>query len=290
MEQKYIQFKKQRDLGAIISDTFIFFRQNFKEMFKLLIKIAGPIFLIVILSLGYNTYIMGGTFDIFTAATGADQLLFIGSMFIFLISILVFYVLLYQTILYYIKSYIDHEGVINELEIKQNVKGSFGNFLGLFLLITISTIIGLLLFILPGIYISVPLVLAPSIFVFQRSSGTKAFSESFKLIKDHWWVTFGCLLVIFLLIYVISLIFQIPLMLYVMVKAFTAAQEGTLSDPSSLFDWVYLLLNVISSIFQYLLTVISVIAGAFIYFDLDEQKNLTGTYETISNLGSSENK
>lgn len=290
MEQKYIQFKKQRDLGAIISDTFIFFRQNFKEMFKLLIKTAGPVFLIVILSLGYNTYIMGGTFDIFTAATGADQLLFIGSMFIFLISILVFYVLLYQTILYYIKSYIDHEGVINELEIKQNVKGSFGNFLGLFLLITISTIIGLLLFILPGIYISVPLVLAPSIFVFQRSSGTKAFSESFKLIKDHWWVTFGCLLVIFLLIYVISLIFQIPLMLYVMVKAFTAAQEGTLSDPSSLFDWVYLLLNVISSIFQYLLTVISVIAGAFIYFDLDEQKNLTGTYETISNLGSSENK
>ena len=67
-------------------------------------------------------------------------------------------------------------------------------------------------------------------------------------------------------------------------------QEGSAADPSSLLDWVYVVFNVISSLLQYLLSVVVIIAVAFIYYDLNEKKNFTGTYETISNLGSSENR
>ncbi|HET8855093.1 MAG TPA: hypothetical protein VFM60_04120, partial [Salinimicrobium sp.] len=94
----------------------------------------------------------------------------------------------------------------------------------------------------------------------------------------------------YILMYVISMIFQIPMFIYIFVKALTVSQEGSIADPGALIDWIYIALNVLSSIFQYLLSVIVVIATAFIYFDLNEKKHQTGTYETISRLGSSENQ
>ena len=50
-------------------------------------------------------------------------------------------------------------------------------------------------------------------------------------------------------------------------------------------DPVFLFLNMISTLAQFLLNLISVIAAAFIYFNLNEKKNFTGTYERIENLG-----
>lgn len=93
------------------------------------------------------------------------------------------------------------------------------------------------------------------------------------------------IIVIWLLVYVIGLIFQIPLIIYTFIKMFSVAQEGSLADPASYSDWVFILLNVVSSLIQYLLSSIFVIALAFIYFNLNEHKNLTGTYETIDKLG-----
>jgi len=42
---------------------------------------------------------------------------------------------------------------------------------------------------------------------------------------------------------------------------------------------------VIGTVAQFLLNLIGIIAGAFIYFNLNEKKNFTGTYERIANLG-----
>jgi hypothetical protein len=50
-------------------------------------------------------------------------------------------------------------------------------------------------------------------------------------------------------------------------------------------DPIYILLNVISTLAQFLLNLISIIAGVFIYFNLNEKKNFTGTYERIDSLG-----
>jgi len=55
---------------------------------------------------------------------------------------------------------------------------------------------------------------------------------------------------------------------------------------SSMFDWVYITLSVLSSAVQYILAGIFAIAIAFIYFNLNEKKNQTGTFETIESIGS----
>jgi len=50
-------------------------------------------------------------------------------------------------------------------------------------------------------------------------------------------------------------------------------------------DPIYILLNIIANVGRFLLNIISLVAGALIYFNLNEHKNFTGTYERIQNIG-----
>lgn len=287
-----IQFQKQRDLGEIITDTFKFVRENYKQLSKLIFKIAGPVFVILLLALGYYSYLgldmMGGS--IFDMNTGPDfdlGLYFI-SLFILFCSILAFYVLLYGTILNFIKSYVKNDGNALDHEVYAGVKDDFGSLLGLLILAGLIVIAGVIFCFFPGVYLWVPMSLAPAIMILGKDSVSDAIGDSFSLIKDNWWITFFSLLVMTVLVYIISLVFQFPLLIYYFIKAFTMSQEGTIADPASLFDWVYVVFNVISTFIQYLLMSIVIISTAFIYYNLDEKKNFTGAYNTISNLGSSE--
>lgn len=288
MSQKTIEFKKQRELGDIITDTFKFLRQNFKPLFKAIFKITGPVFVILLFAIGYYSYlgmdILQNPF--FGDNEDVDVEMYLIAIFILFSSLLAFYVLLYGTVLNYIKSYIRNSGMVDNTEVFQGVKNDFGSMLAIMIVSGIITIFGLLLCVLPGIYVWVPLSLAPAMLVFARTSIADSISYSFSLIQDNWWITFFTLFVLTLLVYLIGMIFQFPMMIYMFIKAFTISQQGSAANPAELIDWVYVLFNVISSLFQYLLSVILIVASAFIYHHLDEKKNATGSYERISNLGS----
>ena len=59
MTNNYINFKRQRELGEVISDTFKFLRENYRLLFKMIFKIAGPAFVVLVLAMGYYYYIGG---------------------------------------------------------------------------------------------------------------------------------------------------------------------------------------------------------------------------------------
>ena len=288
-----IQFQKQRELGDIITDTFRFVRENYKHLSILIFRISSPVLIILLLALAYYSYIgldmMGGAFFDLGSASNVDFGLYFISFFILVCAILAFYVLLNGTVLHYIKSYVQNDGTVIDSEVYSGVKGDFGGMLGVLILAGIITIAGTIFCFLPGVYLWVPMSLTPAILVLSRSSVSDAIGDSFSLIKDNWWITFFSLLIMTILVYIISLVFQFPLLIYYFIKAFTMSQEGTIADPSSLFDWVYVVFNVLSTFIQYLLMTIVIIASAFIYYNLDEKKNATGAYQTISNLGTSEN-
>ena len=282
MQNDYIQFKKQRELGEIISVTFKFLRENYKPLINSIKQVVAPTFILLIAALVYYTYTAAGNPIKLMEEISGD---FFISIFILAVTLILFYASLYGTILHYIKSYIENNGNVDEAEIKTASQDDLGK---LFLILIISAVLiftGMILFIIPGIYLMVPLSLATAIMVFNNMSVGDSISHGFTLIKNHWWSTFFSIIVIWLLVYVIGLIFQIPLIIYTFIKMFSVAQEGSLADPSSYSDWIFILLNVVSSVIQYLLTSIFVIALAFIYFNLNEHKNLTGTYETIDKLG-----
>lgn len=278
-----IQFKKQREIGDIITDTFKFIRENYKLLFSYILKTTGPFFLVLVLAVGYYTYSVGGSTLASPLAGGIGNL--IVSFTVLILALLLFYSALYGTILHYIKSYISNDGNVPESEVKTGVQKDFFKLLLLSFLSGILIIAGFIMLVIPGIFIMVPLSIAGAILVFKDYSVSESISYCFTLVKDHWWITFITLFVIVILVYIIGLVFQLPLIIYTVIKTLTAVQEGSLANPEIFKDWIFITLQVISSVIQYLLSIITIIAISFIYFNLNEHKHLTGTYETIEKLG-----
>src|SRR5690606_22147569 len=210
---------------------------------------------------------------------------FIISFLILGVALMLFYSALYGTILHYIKNYISNDGMVAEAEVVAGVKKDFFKLLLLSFLSAILVIAGFIMLIIPGIYLVVPLSLGGAVLVFKNYSVSEAISYCFTLVKDHWWITFITLFIIGILVYIIGLVFQVPLIIYTVIKTLTAVQEGSLANPELFRDWLFISLQIFSSLIQYLLSIITIIAIAFIYFNLNEHKHLTGTYETIEKLG-----
>ena len=145
--------------------------------------------------------------------------------------------------------------------------------------------IGFFLLVVTAFYVAVPLSLAAAILVFERKSVFESISISFQLIKGEWWMTFAAMLCIGIIIYLVGLVFQIPIIIYYIFKIFTSLDQMSAADPSSFFGTGYVILSVVSTMIQYIIYAILPIGFSLIYFNLNEIKNFTGTYETIENLG-----
>ena len=287
---EYIEFKKQRELGDILSDTFAFIRSQFRPFFTTFFKIVGPYLLVMLIALGLYMYFVGDSFNALVLGSSSSEAADFATMFIvgllYVVSAIVVYTMSQSTVLHYIKSYANGKGQINEEEIRSEVYQQFGSFIGLGFLVGISVIVGIFICCIPGVYLWVPLALSFSILVFDRKNATDSYGYSFTLIKDEWWITFATLLVIAIIVAIASYAFAIPAAIYQWFKMGIFSGEMDAEGMTDLFrDPVYLLLNMIGTIAQFLLNLISVVAGALIYFNLNEKKNFTGTYERIQNLG-----
>ena len=279
----YINFKRQRELGETLTDTFKFLRQEYKGLFQALLRNAAIPFIILIAAAGYY------------ATISADSSLFDGGIFsmanlvlpaiILLLAVLFYYAVMYGTVLHYIRLYIENRGVVDQDILKNEVRSQLGSLIGVTFLIALIVFFGLMLCILPGIYLAIPLSLGWALLVFKNKPIGDVISDSFKLVKGEWWMTFATMFVLGLLLYVANIVFSLPVIIYTLVKAFTSGAEISQGNMSGLFDWVYLTLNVIASVAQYILAVIFPIAIAFIYYNLNEKTNQTGAFETIDSIG-----
>lgn len=290
MNNNYIEFKKKRELGDILTDTFAFIRQNGKSLISVLLKTSGIAFVLLLLASAYYTYSSANIFDPVSIRNGEmfNSGMLIIALFAMLATLLVFYALLFGTVLHYIKNYIDNKGSVDPEAVVQGVKKDFGNIIGLGILSGLITFFGSMLCLIPGIYLYVPMSLVFSILIFRNTSISDAINDSFLLIKNEWWITFATLFVIAIMIGVIGMVFSIPVLVYTFTKSFTAASEGSMADPSAMVDWIFIVLNILSSAAQYILYIITAISTAFIYYNLNERKHATGTLEQIDSLGKSE--
>ena len=291
MKADYIEFKKQRELGDILTDTFAFLRSEFKPFFTTFFKIVGPYLLAMILALVFYMFYAGNSFSLIFTGVGSElnniALIFVIAL-VYMISIVSVYTISQSTVLHYIKSYANGKGTPDFETIKKEVYASFWSFIGLGILVGLSIFFGLMICIIPGIYLYVPLMLAFSVLVFNKMGASDAYGYSFKLVKDEWWITFATFFVIGIIVVVASWAFSLPLAIYQWAKMGIFSGEMDAESMMNIFeDPIYILLNIVGTIGQFLLNLISVIAGVFIYFNLNEKKNFTGTYERIENLGQS---
>ncbi|MBL4744831.1 MAG: hypothetical protein JKY08_00540 [Flavobacteriaceae bacterium] len=287
-----INFKEERDLGEIISDTFRFIRENWKSFFSFIGKILGPVlliaaglmvFLYISFADSYKKILLGVDAGDATGFSTFENV--IGYGFLLVVVWLVIYVLLSMVSLFYIKSFIAH-GVADFEEVKANTYANFWKFIGLALLMILMISVSYVFFFIPAFYMAVVLSLGMSIMAFEGKSVGGTISHCFSLIKSNWWNTFGVLIVLTMLVSILQMVFSIPQMMYQLIASGVFLDGGDPTDITNLLDDpINIVLNVISYIGQFLFYSVSFIASAFIYFDLNEKKYGTGTNERIDNLG-----
>ncbi|MEM1260234.1 MAG: hypothetical protein AAGH81_17045 [Bacteroidota bacterium] len=283
----YIEFKKQRELGEILTDSFNFIKFEFKPFFGTLLKIVGPYLFTTMLFLGFYFYSFNGLFNFDFQSEGPDinPLFLIIAVLGLMVSAIAMYGLTQATVLYYIKSYSDHKGQTEYDYIRREAYNKFWNFIGLSFLVGLVLVAGFMLCFIPGIYLYPPLMLSFSILVFMNKGVTDSFQYGFTLIKDNWWMTFAALFVLGIIILVIGYVFQIPSVIYLWIKMGVFSGEMDAESMGNVFDPVYILLNLMAYMVQFILQTVSLVAAAFIFFNLNEKKNFTGTMERIQNLG-----
>jgi hypothetical protein len=291
MESKpYIEFKKQRELGEILTDSFNFIKFEFKTFFGTLLKIVGPYLFATMVFLGFYFYSFNELFNLDFQSDGPDinPLFMIIAVLGLLVSAIAMYGLTQASVLYYIKSYDDNKGTVDFDYIRKSAYDKFWSFIGLAFLVGICIVAGLMLCFIPGIYLYPPLMLSFSILVFMNKSVTDSFQYGFTLIKDNWWITFAALLVLGIIIAVIGYVFQIPAVIYLWIKMGVFSGEMDAESMGGVFDPIYIILNLLAYMVQFILQTVSLVAAAFIFFNLNEKKNFTGTMERIQNLGKKE--
>lgn len=284
MNQEYIEFKKQRGLGEILSITFKFLRENYKDAGKIFLKLVGPAFILLIAAVTYYAWSTVGIS--FISNEGFNISEFMISAGLMLLAYLFYVTSMTGTVYHIILSYINNRGEIISSEVTTGMKQDFAKILMVTVISWILVFAGTMLVLIPGIYVAVPVSLATALLVFRRNSVMDSITDSFQLIKDNWWNTFASLFCIGLIVYLISLVFQLPAIFYFMFKAFVSASEGSAATSvEDMFGIGYIIINIFTSIIQYLVYSITPIGIAFVYFNLNEKQNYTGTYESIQNLG-----
>lgn len=286
--QNFINFKKKRDLGTILSDTFQFLSSEWKPFFGTILKISIIPILIAICAVvyyGMSSVSFLGDFSQITDFQGAFNFSdFLLPLFAFAFSYLVAYALITVAALAYIKSYIDNKGVVNYEEVQNSTKEKFWPYVGLFFLNSIIVFFGALFCFLPGIYFGIVLSLSICLLIFQNKSVTDAINDSFGFIKGHWWETFGVLIVVQLIIIFISFILDLPATLY-QAADITSIIQGDASDEilKSFSDPIYLMLIALSYFIKFILYMVATVATVFIYYDIKEQKD--PSTEIIDEIG-----
>ncbi len=285
---RFIEFKKQRELGEILSDTFAFLRSQFKPFITTYFKIVGPYLVVMLISMGFYLSAFSSFLDFNTQSSNelfSGVTMFFGVL-VFLLAMIMVYATSQSTVLHYIKSYSNHNGVSDFNEIKTAVYASLWSFIGLGIMVVLSIFVGFMFCFLPGIYLAVPLSLSFSIMIFMNKGVGESYSYGFTLVKDEWWITFATFLVVGIIVAIAGYAFSLPAVIYQYAKMgiFSGEMDAT-NMMDSFIDPIYMILNMIGTLAQVLLNLITIIAGAFIYFNLNEKKNFTGTFERIQNLG-----
>ena len=140
-----------------------------------------------------------------------------------------------------------------------------------------------MIFYLPGIYLAIALTFFSIIIVYEDVAVGKSISRSFEVIKGHWWLTLGVILIFGMIIGFASYIFIIPV--YVVLIA--AAIGGTSIGVGSV---IVIVLSVALYFVAYIFFIsLQQIIVAFLYFSLVTKKEGLGLFDRIDAINEEEN-
>lgn len=296
MQTPKIEFHKLRDFGAKVNAVVEFLRENIGKLFLCLLLIGGPAALL--LSLVFESF-FSNIFDLGNQAGAGGDLEAMGNLFavlggnyllLFFLSWLTMTLIISVTYTY-MRLY--NEGVAKETSIGDVFRmalSKYGGLLVLGFLITVVSMIGMIFFILPGLFLGVVLSLAYPIYMFEDISVGNAFGRAFTLIKDKWWSTFGLLFVTYIMAYVVQMVFSVPMLVIYFMNIFSLVEEiesnpGDISAMLDMFSSGYMTIAMaISMVGSYLTYSIPLLGLGYQYSNLLERSEGKGLMNEIEDF------
>jgi len=279
MDIRKLNLRKERQFGDNLSVTFDFIRMNFKMLLKILLRISGPLMLLGSIVLFYAFFELYSNMSTFNSKVSPFDIYQSGFMILGIIIYSIGSLIFSISINEYISWYADAEEneTISPKEIFQRAISNFWNYFGTGLLVSLMIAITFMVLIIPGIYVGVSLSLVLIVISAEKKAGGKAINRSWQLIKGKWWITFGYLIVVFILATLIMYIIQIPLLTINVIFAVTK-ETSTIS----------VIINALAASITYLIyplvTVITYIGIAVYYFSVVEEKEQVGLKKEIQKI------
>ncbi|MDR9418910.1 hypothetical protein [Gracilimonas sp.] len=269
------KLQKYRDLGDILTDSFLYIKHHYKSLGKALLLLAAPFYLI-------SGFLVGDAYSSFFSAMfnnpeAAESMITPGFMIGMLMLVMSSVALMTVTL--------THIGVANEQDTVElsDITDRFGmNFIMLFLLyvlIILAVSVSFLFFIIPGIYVGIKLFVSPTVSILERKNPLEAITRSWQLVQGHWWFTFATYLVMNIVTSFMSYVLIIPL--GIVMSFFSSAGAESSQSFVNMIGILYGLMILFASLF----TVILLIALALHYFNLIERKEGKGLKAQIEELG-----
>ncbi len=279
-----INFNRKRDFSDIINVTFGYIKQEFKPLFGAVsIYTLIPLLGVAILSVFYTTdtwqAYMQAILNNAPQATPPNFPL-IGLMA--LLSVLARLMILGLTFEYLHLYNTLGKGNFTRTDVANACAKDFFSILGFNILTGIILVFAFLFFIIPCIYLSVPLSLIIMVKIAERKGFSASWSRCFELVKNSWWLTFGLIIVTSIIVWVMSMVFNLPLTIYGGVKGFVAATGGDASMDNGVMT-VFSIISTLGSSWLYI--IFYIMLGAH-YYSLNSDTETTHTIEDrINQIG-----
>lgn len=266
-----IDFRQQRDFGEVLNATFAFLRLNVGKLGKALLYYVCP-FLIIqgIARVYYDTSLGELTGIMFRHGMDLFFAKYITAAAMLLLTIFLSSMMANLTVYSYIKVYVDDEK--NKLsldDVWRSLRKNFFRVLWASLLTSLLFFFGFIMCFILGIYLYISSCFVIIIMMYEGKSFGKSFKRSFSLAHYQWWSIFLLILVLYFILYIVSLVFNIPVML---IKATYTLNSLSTDSDGTIIKYVLIAITMLSTLAWGFLTCVMYIALSFKYFSIIEKK------------------
>lgn len=277
LEEQNINLRQERDFGELVNDSIVFLKQNWRSLLKACLVITGFFIMAAMVSQIFNQLRMFTEGDD-TIGSALNNNTIEGKINQICSSLA--YLMVSLTTLCYISLYLEKGNEQPTVEeVWSYFKYFFWRFIGSNIVYGILTVIGLMLLVIPGIYLLPVISISLTALVIENTGVMDALDRGYKLVKGNWWATTGPIFICFLVVFALMMITFIPVGII--------SGSGMLLANTQLTLLTAIFTAVMESLFN-LAMVLPQIVIALCYFNLIERKEGSSLMERINAIGKDE--
>jgi len=281
MDQQKVELRKIRDFSDNINVTFVFIKQNVRPLLTSFLAIAGIFMLATAIYAGIYQSNFGSLFEHLVQPNkpfnGSLNNVFGYQYFLAILFGWLNITVMQTVIVAYMLAYYNNQNQPPTIDAVW--KQTLPYLLPLLLYSILNALVmafGLVLCILPGIFIIVVLMPFPAVVMIEKRSYGDAFNRCFALVKNNFWISLGLYLIVYIMYSFSSGI----------ISAIVGAVTGVLFyfTTKNMTGTVGIITSILS-IFSYVFYIVFFVSVVLHYFNLSEQIDGTGILARLDSIG-----